>query len=241
MQNNKTASDWMWNEISELLQNGVPASDIAEAYNISVTDIISMCSLEPSAVLRDFVVPVEFRATGFVKVKAISAEDAIDLVKRNEAILPIPADHRAMPENPDIKLRFDISPRIVTLCTSAYNTGSLTIKPEPTAIESAIATPELSPCSDTNRHTTRLNTIITDTNEYEEFKKICNAHNWGYALNYTFVSSSMLPKSFTKGDSKAENACDYYRNATTGAPALAWEFKNGFIIIDWSDKASDSE
>lgn len=144
MKIDRTADDWKQCEIEELLHYGVPASDIAEAYNMPITDVISTCTLEPVTVMQDFVIPVEFKATGFVKVKALSAEDALDLARKNEALMPIPDDYRAAYDDPDLTLRSNISSKAIMLYTNAYKTGLLSMVPKPTSIESETAIPELS-------------------------------------------------------------------------------------------------
>lgn len=144
MKIDRTTDDWKQFEIEELLHYGVPASDIAEAYNVPITDVISAGALEPAAVMQDFVIPVEFKATGFVKVRALSAEDALDLARKNEALIPIPSNYRTAYDDPDLTLRSNISAKAIMLYTNAYKMGLLSMVPKPTNIESETAIPELS-------------------------------------------------------------------------------------------------
>lgn len=144
MKIDRTADDWKQCEIEELLHYGVPAGDIAEAYNMPITDVISTGTLEPAAVMQDFIIPVEFKATGFIKVRALSAEDAIDLARKNEAVIPIPNSYKAAYDDPNVTLRSNISSRNVMLYTNAYKMGLLSMVPKPTNIESETAIPELS-------------------------------------------------------------------------------------------------
>lgn len=143
MKIDRTADDWKQFEIEELLHYGVPASDIAEAYNVPITDVISAGTLEPAAVMQDFVIPVEFKATGFVKVRALSAEDALDLARKNEAVMPIPSSYHVA-YDPDMTLQPNISSKAIMLYTNAYKMGLLSLVPKPTSIESETAISELS-------------------------------------------------------------------------------------------------
>lgn len=95
----------------------------------------------------------------------------------------------------------------------------------------------------------RKNIIITDNNYDEEWEKLCDIQEWTYGKNNQFVEQ--LPKGFSENTNK-ENADDYDYSKVTFEPniaidaasaietyQMAWEFKNGFMIVSDRDSMYD--
>lgn len=94
----------------------------------------------------------------------------------------------------------------------------------------------------------RKDIIITDDNYDEEFEKICDARGCLYGIANEFFTE--LPAGFEKQSKEKEDDEDYCKvkiepNIATDCSSaienyeLAYEFKNGFIIISERDSLFD--
>ena len=86
----------------------------------------------------------------------------------------------------------------------------------------------------------RKDIVLTDDNYDEWHEKLCDANGWSYSQDSKFVTN--LPPGFSKEDAQKETDYDYCKVtvepniAIDSASAIehyqmAFEFKNGFLII----------
>lgn len=94
----------------------------------------------------------------------------------------------------------------------------------------------------------RKNIIITDANYDYEFEKICDDNGYPYCVDCEFVNK--LPDGFEKQPKETESDYDYCKTIINPNVAvdcssaienykMAYEFKNGFMIISERDSLYD--